>query len=183
MTCLIMNHRTLLSIRRLLPRIFPWQSTSTLKMWKGMPQTSTQTSSQNMQGILQRSRTSSSLWTHGKLLVPLSFLTLFCWSLFSVSWGLLGRQEVDRCHSKLKNWGKLNLSQCRNRQCDSFDYACTGDLTRMEWAKSLMISSGDVLLLLIERINAKFNELDLYKQGGMAYLKIVLDEWWNVHHQ
>jgi len=46
----------------------------------------------------------------------------------------------------------------------------------MEWAKSLMISSCDVLLLLIERINAKFNELDLYKQGGMPYLKIVLDE-------
>ncbi len=32
----------------------------------------------------------------------------------------------------LKNWGKLTLSQCRNWQRDSFDYACTNDLTSME---------------------------------------------------
>ena len=36
----------------------------------------------------------------------------------------------------LKNWGKVTLKQFRNWQRDSFDYACTEDLTSMEWAKS-----------------------------------------------
>jgi hypothetical protein len=53
----------------------------------------------------------------------------------------------------LKNWGKLTLKQCQNWQPDSFDYACTIDITRMEWAKSLMMSSFDVLL--VDRIDEK----------------------------
>jgi hypothetical protein len=44
----------------------------------------------------------------------------------------------------------------------------------MEWAKSLMMSPCDVLL--VDRIDKKFNELDLYKQGGVTYIKIALDE-------
>jgi hypothetical protein len=61
----------------------------------------------------------------------------------------------------LKNWGKLTLKQCKHWQRDSFafDYACTKDLTSMEWAKSLMMKSCDVLL--VNRINEKFDELDL----------------------
>jgi hypothetical protein len=55
----------------------------------------------------------------------------------------------------LKNWGKLTLKHCRNWQHDSFDYACTKDLTSMEWAKSLMMTSCDVLL--IDRIDKKFD--------------------------
>jgi hypothetical protein len=47
----------------------------------------------------------------------------------------------------LKNWGKLTLKQCQNWQRDSFDYAFTKDLTSMEWAKSLMMNSCDVLLV------------------------------------
>ena len=78
----------------------------------------------------------------------------------------------------LKNWGKLTLKQCRNWQRDSFDYACAEDLTSMEWAKSLMTNSGDVLL--IDRTNKKFDELDLYKQGGLTYIKIALDEMFTI---
>ncbi len=74
----------------------------------------------------------------------------------------------------LKNWGTLTLKHCRNWQRDSFDYACTKDLTSMEWAKSLMMTSCDVLL--VERIDKKFDELDLYEQGGVTYIKIALDE-------
>ena len=62
----------------------------------------------------------------------------------------------------LKNWGKLTLNHCRNKQRDSFDYACTEDLTSMEWAKSLMMNSCDVLL--VDRIDEKFDEFDLYEQ-------------------
>jgi len=62
----------------------------------------------------------------------------------------------------LKNWGKLTLNHCRNWQRDSFDYACTEDLTSKEWAQSLMMTSCDVLL--VDRIDEKFDELDLYEQ-------------------
>jgi hypothetical protein len=72
----------------------------------------------------------------------------------------------------LKNWGKVFLKQCQNWRRDSFDYACE-DLTSMEWAKSLMMNSCDVLL--VNRIDKKFDELDLYKQGGVTYIKIALD--------
>jgi len=47
----------------------------------------------------------------------------------------------------LKNRGKVTLKQCHNWQRDSFDYACTDDLTSMEWAKSLMMNSCDVILV------------------------------------
>jgi hypothetical protein len=82
------------------------------------------------------------------------------------------------CVNLLKNWGKLTLKHCRKWQCDSFDYACTEDLTRMEWAKSLMMTSCDVLL--IDRIDKKFDELDLYEQGGVTYIKIALDEMFTI---
>jgi hypothetical protein len=78
----------------------------------------------------------------------------------------------------LKNWGKLTLKQCQNWQRDSFDYACTEDLTSMEWAKSLMMNSCDVLL--VDRIDKKVDELDLYKQGGVTFIKIALDEMFTI---
>ncbi len=66
----------------------------------------------------------------------------------------------------LKNWGELTLRQCQNWQHDSFDYASTNNLTSMEWAKSPMMISCDVLL--VDRIDEKFDELDLYEQGGVT---------------
>jgi hypothetical protein len=48
----------------------------------------------------------------------------------------------------------------------------------MEWAKSLMINSCDVLL--VDRIDKKFDELDLYEQGGVTYIKIALDEMFTI---
>jgi hypothetical protein len=44
----------------------------------------------------------------------------------------------------------------------------------MEWAKSLMMNSCDALL--VDRIDEKFEDLSLYKQGGVTYIKLVLDE-------
>ena len=78
----------------------------------------------------------------------------------------------------LKKWGKVTLKQYRNWQRDSFDYACTDDLTSMEWAKSLMMNSCDVLL--VDRIDEMFDELDLYEQGGVTYIKIALDEMFTI---
>ncbi len=48
----------------------------------------------------------------------------------------------------------------------------------MKWAKSRMMTSCDVLL--VDRINEKFNELDLYEQGGVTYIKIALDEMFTI---
>jgi hypothetical protein len=48
----------------------------------------------------------------------------------------------------------------------------------MEWAKSLMMNSCDVLL--IDRTDENFDELDLYKQGGVTYIKIALDEMFTI---
>ncbi len=78
----------------------------------------------------------------------------------------------------LKNWGKVTLKQRQNWQRDSFDYACTEDLTSMVWAKPLMMNSCDVLL--VDRIDEKFDELDLYEQGGVTYIKIALDEMFTI---
>ncbi len=78
----------------------------------------------------------------------------------------------------LKNWGKLTLQQCCAWQQDSFDYASLEDLTSMEWAKSLMMKSCDALL--IERIDKKFKNLSLYKQGGVTFIKLALDEMFTI---
>jgi hypothetical protein len=44
----------------------------------------------------------------------------------------------------------------------------------MEWARALMMNSCGALLA--ERINKKFKDFDLYKQGGVTYIIIALDE-------
>ncbi len=44
----------------------------------------------------------------------------------------------------------------------------------MEWAKSLMINCCDALL--VERIDKKFEDLSLYEQGGVTYIKLALDK-------
>jgi hypothetical protein len=78
----------------------------------------------------------------------------------------------------LKNWGKLTLCQCCAWQQDSFDYASIEDLTSMEWAKFLMMNSCDALL--IEQIDEKFKGLSLFKQGGVTYIKLALDEMFTI---
>ena len=78
----------------------------------------------------------------------------------------------------LKNWGKLTLQQCRAWQRDSYDYASLEDLTSMEWAKSLLMNSCDALL--VERIDEKFEDLSLYEQGGVTYIKLALDEMFTI---
>jgi hypothetical protein len=44
----------------------------------------------------------------------------------------------------------------------------------MEWARSLMMNSCDALL--VERINKKFEDLSLFEQGGVTYIKLALDK-------
>ncbi len=78
----------------------------------------------------------------------------------------------------LKNWGKLTLQQCCTWQQDSFDYASLEDLTSMEQAKSLMMNS--CAALLVTQINKKFEDLSLFKQGGVTYIKLALDKMFTI---
>jgi hypothetical protein len=78
----------------------------------------------------------------------------------------------------LKNWGKLTLRQCCTWQQDCFDYASLEDFTSMEWAKPLMMNSCDALL--IEQIDKKFEDLSLFEQGGVTYIKLALDEMFTI---
>jgi hypothetical protein len=41
-----------------------------------------------------------------------------------------------------------------------------------------MMTSFDALL--VKRINKKFEDLDLYRQGGVTYIKIALDEMFTI---
>ncbi len=41
-----------------------------------------------------------------------------------------------------------------------------------------MMTSCDVLL--VDRIDEKFDELDLYEKGGVTYIKIALDEMFTI---
>jgi hypothetical protein len=88
-----------------------------------------------------------------------------------------GDKKLTRVHM-LKNWGMLTIEQCCAWQRNSLDYASTDDLTTIEWVKTLMTNSCDSLL--IEGINEKFEELHLYKQGGITYIKLALDEMFTI---
>jgi len=59
------------------------------------------------------------------------FVDPFALSSVEDCWGDRKLTDVNL----MKNWGKLTLKHCRNWQRDFFDYACTEDLTSMEWAK------------------------------------------------
>jgi hypothetical protein len=147
-----------------------------LKMQTGKPQTSMLTSSPNTQGILAKIKTLKRRMDAWNMISPFvipDFIDPYALSVED-RWGNRKLTDVNL----LKNWGKVTLKQCRNWQRNSFDYACTKDLTSMEWAKSLMMNSCDVLL--VDRIDEKFNESDLYEQGGVTYIKIALDEMFTI---
>jgi hypothetical protein len=72
----------------------------------------------------------------------------------------------------------LTLQQCCAWQQDSFDYASLEDLTSMEWAKSLMMNSCDALL--VKQIEKMFEDLSLFEQGGVTYIKLALDKMFTI---
>ncbi len=48
----------------------------------------------------------------------------------------------------------------------------------MEWAKSLMMNSYDALL--IKQIDEMFEDLSLFEQGGVTYIKLALDKMFTI---
>ncbi len=86
-------------------------------------------------------------------------------------WGDRKSEVVDLT----KHWLKISLEHPCAWRRDTFDW-CTdkNDLTSMEWVKELLTNSCDINL--VKRINKKFDCLAEYEQGGITYLKMVLDE-------
>ncbi len=74
-----------------------------------------------------------------------------------------------------KHWSQVLLRHVCAWQRDTFDW-CTNDndLTSMEWVKEFLTNSCDINLE--KRIDEKFDHLYEYEQGGITYLKMVLDE-------
>ncbi len=74
-----------------------------------------------------------------------------------------------------KHWSQVSLKHVCAWQRDTFDW-CTDDnnLTSMEWVKEFLTNSCDINLE--KHIDEKFDQLYEYKQGGITYLKIALDE-------
>jgi hypothetical protein len=175
-----MAHETMLVIKSLLPRLsltpLLWQSIFMLKMQKVKPQTKYANLQPEYAGNLAKIKTLKRCMDDWDMISPFvipEFVDPFALSVEDC-WGDRKLTSVNL----LKNLGKLTLKQCQNWQRNSFDYACTDDLTSMEWSKSLMMNSCDVLL--VDRIDKKFNELDLYEQGGVTYIKIALDEMFTI---
>jgi hypothetical protein len=74
-----------------------------------------------------------------------------------------------------KHWSQVLLKHGCAWQRDTFDWCTHGNnLTSMEWVKEFLTNSCDINLE--KRIDEKFDQLFEYEQGGIMYLKIVLDE-------
>ncbi len=74
-----------------------------------------------------------------------------------------------------KHWSQVLLEHMCAWQRDTFDW-CTdnNDLTSMEWVKEFLSNSCDINLE--KRIDENFDQLYECEQGGIRYLKIVLNE-------
>ncbi len=75
----------------------------------------------------------------------------------------------------MKHWSTFLFKHIHLFQKDTDE--TTGDdedLKSATWVKELMVNSSDTAL--IQRIDEKFEKLDLIEQGGIVYMKIALDE-------
>ena len=88
-----------------------------------------------------------------------------------VCWGDRKANGIDIT----QHWSQILLKHVCAWQRDTFDW-CPDDrnLTSMEWVKEFLTTPCDISLE--KHIDAKFDQLYEYEQGGITYLKIVLDE-------
>jgi hypothetical protein len=71
------------------------------------------------------------------------------------------------------NWGKLTLDHCCKWQRDFNGYSDDVDHISSIWTKDLLLNSMDPELRKV--VEEKFLKLDAYQQGGITFLKILLD--------
>ena len=71
------------------------------------------------------------------------------------------------------NWGKVTLDHCCKWQRDFNGYSDDVDHVSSIWTKDLLVNSMDHELRKV--VEEKFFKLDAYQQGGITFLKILLD--------
>ena len=74
----------------------------------------------------------------------------------------------------LVHWSQIELLEVKAYQLDTNRYASEEDMTSSDWVKDLMMNSSEVELK--GRVDEKFEKLDSLEQGGITYLKLMLDE-------
>ena len=81
----------------------------------------------------------------------------------------------DTCLDLMKHWSTFQIEHIRLFQKDTNEDAGDDkDLTTAMWVSELMVNSSE--MALIQRIDEKFEKLDLMEQGDITYMKIALNE-------
>ena len=77
------------------------------------------------------------------------------------------------------HWSKVSLRVVSQLQRHSYENDNDNeDIVSCEWTKGLFVRSSDTFI--INRVEDKYEALDGLKQGGITYLKIALDDMFNM---
>ena len=74
----------------------------------------------------------------------------------------------------LIHWSQVDLTEAIAYQRDTNQYASEEDMTSRYWFKDLMMNSSEADLK--QRVDKKFDNLELLNQGGITYLEFMLEE-------
>ena len=72
------------------------------------------------------------------------------------------------------HWSQINLGGVISFQCDTNLFAAEEDMTSSDWVKNLLVNSSEAALS--QRVDDNFQQLKPLEQGGITYLKFLLDE-------
>ena len=82
--------------------------------------------------------------------------------------------EVTTKRDLLVHWYQINLGGVIAFQRDTKLFAAEEDMTSSDWFKGLPVNLSEAALL--QRVDEKFQQLKPLEQGGITYLKFLLDE-------
>ena len=71
-------------------------------------------------------------------------------------------------------WSQVDLTEVIAYQQETNQYASEEDTTSSDWVKHLMVNSSEAELK--QQVNGKFEKLESLEQGGITYLKLMLEE-------
>ena len=74
----------------------------------------------------------------------------------------------------LVHWSQINMAENIAFQCDTNSFALERDTTSSNWVKDFLANSSKADLK--QQMDEKSDKLNPLKQGGVTYLKFLLDE-------
>ena len=74
----------------------------------------------------------------------------------------------------LVHWSQVDLTEAIKYHQDTNQYAYEEGMGRSDWIKDLMMNSSEAELK--ERVDEKFEKIELLKQGGITYLEFMLNK-------